>query len=88
LPTLLCFNFFPTAQNILNCEAITNTFKNKYAESKFYASPQMAHLVLPDTQADPSANAKHSRTPLKNKQSVSKTKRAIFCPRTKDGCST
>ena len=42
LPTLLCFIFFPTAQNIL----------------KFYASPQMAHLVLPDTQADPSQNQK------------------------------
>lgn len=42
LPTLLCFNFFPTAQNIL----------------KFYASPQMAHLVLPDTQADPLAKPK------------------------------
>ena len=42
MPTLLCFNFFPTAQNIL----------------KFYANPQMAHLVLPDTQADPSQNQK------------------------------
>jgi len=34
-------------------------------------------LVLPHQQADPSANAKHSRTPLKNKQQVSKTKRAV-----------
>ena len=42
LPTLLCFIFFPTAQNIL----------------KFNANPQMAHLVLPDTQADPSQNQK------------------------------
>ena len=29
LPTLLCFNFFPTAQNILKCEAFTNTIENK-----------------------------------------------------------
>jgi hypothetical protein len=42
LPTLLCFIFFPTAQNIL----------------KFYANPQMAHLVLPNAQADPSQNQK------------------------------
>jgi len=42
LPTLLCFNFFPTAQNILN----------------FNASSQMAHLVLPLPQADPSAKPK------------------------------
>jgi hypothetical protein len=36
------FYFFSTAQNIL----------------KFYASPQMAHLVLPDTQANASQNQK------------------------------
>ena len=42
LPTLLCFIFLPTAQNIL----------------KFIANPQMAHLVLPKTQADPSQNQK------------------------------
>jgi len=42
LPTLLCFNFFPTAQNILN----------------FKATAQMAHLVLPHPQADPSAKPK------------------------------
>jgi hypothetical protein len=42
LPTLLCFNFFPTAQNILN----------------FKATAQMAHLVLPRPQADPSAKPK------------------------------
>jgi hypothetical protein len=42
LPTLLCFIFLPTAQNIL----------------KFIANPQMAHLVLPDTQANPSQNQK------------------------------
>jgi len=42
LPTLLCFNFFPTAQKIL----------------KFYASPQTAHLALPCPQADPSAKPK------------------------------
>jgi hypothetical protein len=36
LPTLLCFNFFPTAQNILN----------------FNATAQMAHLVFSDTQAN------------------------------------
>jgi hypothetical protein len=42
LPTLLCFNFFPTAQNIL----------------KFSASPQMAHLVLPNTQSQPFAKPK------------------------------
>jgi hypothetical protein len=34
LPTLLCFIFFPTAQNIL----------------KFYGSPQTAHLLLPQSQ--------------------------------------
>jgi hypothetical protein len=39
---------------------------------------QMTHLVLPVTQAYPSANAKHSRTPIINKQSVCETKRAIF----------
>jgi hypothetical protein len=42
LPTLLFFIFLPTAQNIL----------------KFIANPQMAHLVLPDTQANPSQNQK------------------------------
>jgi len=42
LPTLLCFNFFPTAQKKL----------------KFYATAQMAHLVLPHPQADPSAKPK------------------------------
>lgn len=26
LPTLLCFNFFPTAQNILNCHRTNGTF--------------------------------------------------------------
>ena len=39
---------FPTAQNILKYEVFTNTIINKSSVSKFYASPQMAHLVLPD----------------------------------------
>jgi len=26
LPTLLCFNFFPNAQNILNCQPTNGTF--------------------------------------------------------------
>jgi hypothetical protein len=47
LPSLRCFNFFPTAQNIL----------------KFYANPQMAHLVLPATQANPSAKPKEQNFP-------------------------
>lgn len=42
LPTLLCFIFLPTAQKIL--EFITNL--------------QTAHLVLPDTQTNPSQNQK------------------------------
>jgi hypothetical protein len=42
LSTLLCFNFIPNAQNILN----------------FKANAQMAHLVLPHPQARPSAKPK------------------------------
>ena len=42
LSSLLCFNFFPTAQNILN----------------YNATAQMVHLVLPRQQADPSAEPK------------------------------
>lgn len=38
-----------------------------------------AHLALPYPHTNPSANAKHSRTPLKNKQQqVSKTKEPLF----------
>ncbi len=58
LPTLLCFIFLPTPQNILKYEVFTNTIENKSAVSKFIANPQMAHLVLPDTQANPSQNQK------------------------------
>ena len=42
LPTLLCFNFFLTAQNIL----------------KFFANAQKAHLLLPDTHSNASQNQK------------------------------
>ena len=49
LPTLLCFNFFSTAQNILNCHRTNGTFGFSPPTSRPF----------------------------------SKTKRAIFCPRTK-----
>ncbi|MCC6721988.1 MAG: hypothetical protein IT243_07275 [Bacteroidia bacterium] len=57
-PNASCFNFFAPAQNILNCEAITNTLKNNNAVSKFFGSPQTAHLqaalpVPPLREANP-----------------------------------
>jgi hypothetical protein len=33
---------------------------------QFYADPHLAHLVLPDTQADPSQNQKSQITPPTN----------------------
>ncbi len=44
LSSLICFNFFPPAQNILN----------------FNATAQMVHLVLPRPKADPSAEPKEA----------------------------
>jgi hypothetical protein len=46
--------------------------ENKLNKRVILASLQVAHLTLPQSQVDPSANAKHSRTLMINKQSVSK----------------
>jgi hypothetical protein len=55
LPTLLCFIFFPTAQNIL----------------KFFASRTNGTFAFaPTLKADPSANAKEpffANAPIKNR---------------------
>jgi hypothetical protein len=52
-PNASCFNFFAPAQNILNCEAITNTIKNKSEVSKFFGCPQTAHLQAAQANTQP-----------------------------------
>jgi hypothetical protein len=56
LPTLLCFNFFPTAQNILKYGVFTNTFINKNDVSNYHRTNGTFGFARP--QADPSAKPK------------------------------
>jgi hypothetical protein len=64
------FLFFPTAHFLkTNARHSRSPLENKLSKRVILASPSRkhsrAHLALPYKQANPSANAKHSRIPLR-----------------------